>query len=139
MFGTADYDSRLMVTLGELVWSRACAAQGGAQRREGDAALSAMLLFHGLAMNGGVAHAVECLSPEELDASIRGYHFYGLGALSHLVAAAKAAPSDDDEADDLGTRLDAEYAAKIANGDAALARIFEEHLAAHPEQYSSVD
>jgi hypothetical protein len=128
-----------MVTRAGLVWNRACLAQGGAQRREGDAALSAMLLFHGLAMNGGVTHAVECLTPEELDASTRGYLFYGLGAISQLVAAAKATPSDDDEADELERRLDAEYAAKISDGDATLIRLFEEHYAAHPEQYSTVD
>ncbi len=90
-------------------------------------------------MNGGVTHAVECLTQEELDASIRGYRFYGLGAISQLVTAATATPSDDDEADELERRLDAKYAAQISDGDATLTRVFEEHFAAHPELYSPLD
>jgi hypothetical protein len=97
-----------------------------------------MLRFHGLAMNGGVLHAIECLSPDELAAAVGGYKYYGLVGILPLVAAAQDVPADDDEADELEGRLDAEYAATVADDDAALVRRFEEHYAAHPDQYAPI-
>jgi hypothetical protein len=48
-----------------------------ASRFAGDRALAALPLFHGLAMNGGIPHAVECLQPDEQEAARRGYQFFG--------------------------------------------------------------
>lgn len=125
-----------MLTAAGLTWNRACTGQASPQLREGDAALSAMLLFHGLAMNGGVCHAVECLTPVDLDAAIQGYRFYGLDEIVPMVEAAQNMPTDVDDAGELEGRLDREYAARISDGDAGLVRRFEEHFAAHPEQYA---
>jgi hypothetical protein len=50
------------------VWNRAALDAGGSPPREGDRALAALLLAHGMIMNGGVDHAVEALSAEELAA-----------------------------------------------------------------------
>ncbi|WP_242393234.1 hypothetical protein [Anaeromyxobacter oryzisoli] len=127
------------MTNADLTWNRACLEEGGAQPREGDAALFAMLRFHGLAMNGGVCHAVECLAPAELAEAIHGYEFYGVIGIVPIVDAAQNVPADDDEAGELELRLDAEYAATVSDGDAALVHRCHEHFAAHPEQYAPLD
>lgn len=123
------------MTNADLTWNRACLEDGGAQR-EGDVALSAMIRFHSLAMNGGVLHAAECLTPAELAAALRGYRFYGFDGIVPIMEAAQNVPADDDEADELEGRLDAEYAATVSDGDTALVRQFQQHFAAHPEQYA---
>lgn len=128
------------MTNADLTWNRACLEfeDGGAEPRTGDVALSAVLRFHGLAMNGGVLHAVECLAPDELAAAMSGYRYYGLVGILPIVEAAQNVPDDDDEADELEGRLDAKYAATVSDGDAALLRRFREHYAAHPDQYAPV-
>lgn len=120
----------------DLTWNRACEQGARGLSRRGDAALSAMLLFHSLAMNGGVRHAVECLTPTERDAALRGYAFFGFGSVDRIIEAARRQPADDDEADELEARLDAEYAATVSIGDSALLSRFREHFAAHPEDYA---
>lgn len=124
------------MTSADLTWNRACAQGACGPLRNGDVALSAMLLFHGLAMNGGVCHAVECLTPSERDAALRGYAFFGLGSVDSIIEAALRQPADDDEAGELEARLDAEYAATVPNGDSELLSRFREHFAAHPEDYA---
>jgi hypothetical protein len=44
-----------------------------------------MLLAHGLVMNGGVEHAVECLTPEEFAATKEGYRYFELPDVAALL------------------------------------------------------
>ena len=60
------------------IWNRACLESGGTSPRTGDQALAALLLSHGLVMNGDVVHALECLSDSEIAAAIRGFEYFGL-------------------------------------------------------------
>lgn len=71
------------------VWNRAALESGGAEPREGDRALAALLLAHGLVMNGGVHHAVEVLSEDEIRAAISGFGFFSLAAVGRLFEEAK--------------------------------------------------
>jgi hypothetical protein len=70
------------------VWNRAALERGGADPREGDRALAALLLTHGLVMNGGVHHALEVLSHEEIRAAISGFRFFSLAPVGQLLDAA---------------------------------------------------
>ena len=67
------------------VWNRAAIEYGGAHPREGDQALSDMLLAHAMIMHGGLAQAFECLSEEELVAAAMGFDFFGLSPVSKLL------------------------------------------------------
>ena len=67
------------------VWNRAALHRGGDSPRPGDSALAALLLAHGYAMNGGVAHAAECLGSDELRAACEGYAFFGLDDIARLL------------------------------------------------------
>jgi hypothetical protein len=63
------------------VWNRACFEHGGPAKREGDTALAALLLAHGLVMNGGLFHAVGCLREHELSAPCQGFSYFGFAAV----------------------------------------------------------
>ncbi|MCC6697355.1 MAG: hypothetical protein IT365_17125 [Candidatus Hydrogenedentes bacterium] len=59
------------------VWNRGALEAGGDSPGPGDRALASLLLVHGLVMNGGVHHAIECVEPVELAAAADGYAFFG--------------------------------------------------------------
>lgn len=50
-------------TTQEKIWLRAC-GNGPAAPGVGDTALMAMLTFHGLVMNLGALHAIQCLTED---------------------------------------------------------------------------
>lgn len=138
----------------DLIWNRACEG-GGSNPRRGDRALAALIRAHGLAMNGGVLHAVECLSkPELLDAE-SGYRFFGFGSVADLIRRARQFSEADTRsgratgllsrirrlfraADDLETQesqLDSEYAALIPD-DSVLLERFQEHWRTHASDFA---
>jgi hypothetical protein len=100
------------MTEADLVWNRAC---DSLMLRSGDRALAGLLSFHGLAMNGGVLHALECLRPEELEAAMAGCRFLGFNDVFDFLVEAKSASetSDVGELDALETRLDDAYAGLV--------------------------
>ena len=67
------------------VWNRACLELGGANPMEGDVALTAMVLLHGLAMNGGLLDAVEGMSEAEVMRAVAGFRYFGLGDAAAVV------------------------------------------------------
>ena len=69
------------------VWNRAALENGGRKPGPGDRALAALLLFHGLAMNGGVHHAFEGLGAADRLAATEGYAYFGLEALADFLRA----------------------------------------------------
>ena len=86
------------------IWNRACYG-GGVSPRVGDKALAALLLFHGPAMNGGVLHAVECLSKEQLTEAKDGYTFYGFEVIADLISHAQDAIEKNLDLDELETTM----------------------------------
>ena len=61
------------------VWNRACDPDAPFTH-PGDAALAAVLLCHGTAMNGGLLHACETLDPDQRARAVAGYRLLGLDA-----------------------------------------------------------
>ena len=55
-----------MLSDADRIWNRACFGKPDGSALRGDRALAALLLFHKLAMNGGLLHPFECLLPREL-------------------------------------------------------------------------
>ncbi len=123
------------LTPADLVWNRAAMEDGGATPASGDIALASLLCAHGLAMNGGVLHAVELLTPEELSAAQDGYRFYGFGEVANLLASAKILFDADDNLERHESRLDSEYQAYVPD-DSSLGQRFEERFAANPSDFS---
>lgn len=120
------------------IWNRA--ALGEAEEPlAGDRALAAMLMAHGLVMNGGALHAAECLADGELEAALAGYELYGQHEAVSVLreAAACLERGDEGELDRREAELEAAYAGAI-NDDAVLDAAFKAHLLAHPELYAVV-
>jgi hypothetical protein len=122
------------MTQADRIWNRAC-GNDPLRTLPGDRALADLLRAHNLAMNGGVLHAVECLSASELSDAESGYRFYGLDAAASLLLRAKTNLDTDEDLEFYEGRLDGEYANIIPN-DTSLNRAFERHFQDNPSDYS---
>ena len=100
---------------------------------EGDLALAGLLLAHGLVMNGGVEHALEVLSPAELEAAIAGFRYFTLDAVADLLAEASRGFSDDAEVEEVERR----YGILISE-DAVIGNRFEAVFALSPTAFAPV-
>ncbi len=76
-----------MVDEADRIWNRAALfwETDDRDRLSGDLALKALLLAHGLIMNGGVAHCHDAMSPEEVSQAVEGYRWFGLDQAAELV------------------------------------------------------
>ena len=119
------------------IWNRATLAERRAGLAKGDKALAALLRAHGLSMNGGVLHAAECLTNEDLEAAIAGYEFFGLAQVGSLLRRAKQLLKAGMDLESFERSLDAEYAVLIPS-DLSLAEAFERHLRANPSDFAPV-
>ena len=113
-------------SLADQIWNRAALQKGGPSARDGDQALAALLLAHGRIMNGGVHHALESLSGEELAAAKRGYAFFGFHAVPRLLDCAHQKTEN---------RVDRDYA-ELVPDDSALFTCFEQFYAKSPASFA---
>jgi hypothetical protein len=126
-------------TQADLIWNRACLDDVSALLA-GDRALAAMILFHGLVMNGGVLHALECTEPEpeKFEAAMSGYRVFRLDHVADFLTVARSIAVDtlsDDDCDALEAKLYGRYREQIPD-DSALAERFEAYHRDHPEQFA---
>jgi len=63
-----------------------------------------MILGHGLIMNGGVPHAIECL-PAELEEVCRGHEYYGLDKVATQLREASSLVLQTEPLDSLEAQL----------------------------------
>jgi hypothetical protein len=119
------------------IWNRAAMDEGGDKPLEGDIALAAMLLAHGLIMNGGVHHAVECLDADELDCAMKGYSFFEfaetVGLLSSISEGAEL--SEWNEENELTANKTYN---RLIPDDETIGKRFEEKFRVHPEVFNSI-
>jgi len=120
----------------DIIWNRACEG-GGQNPSAGDHALGALLKAHGLAMNGGVLHAVECLSASELSDAQSGYRFFSLGAVADLLSRARAILEADRDIESYEPQLDQDYATLIPD-DSTLYAQFERIYTTRPSEFTNV-
>ena len=121
------------LTEADMVWNRAC-GEDPLRALPGDRALADLLHAHGLVMNGGMLHAVECMTDDEDSDTKAGYRYFGLGDVASLLVRAKGIY---DTADDLGSheqQLDGEYI-QLAS-DSSLSERFEQQLKSRPSDFA---
>jgi hypothetical protein len=116
-----------------LIWNRAVLDAGGSTPGPGDTALAGLMLFHGLAMNGGIEHAFEILSPAEFDAAIAGFRYFDLAEIASLLAATRSARHNESQLDELQKRYDA-----LVPTDAVLTAAFETRYRASPGDFAPI-
>jgi len=124
------------LTSSDKIWNRACEG-GGEFPCQGDTALAGLLLFHGPAMNGGILHAVECLSAEQLVAAQAGYRYFSFSGVADLIASAEIAIRQGEDLETLEAGFDQRYWALVPD-DGALVESFKRHQQQHPLEYSPV-
>jgi hypothetical protein len=86
-------------------------------------------------MNGGVLHAVELLTAEDLIDAESGYRYYGLGAAASLLSRARTILETGIDLEFHERQLDRQYA-NIIPDDSALLERFERHLEANGAEYA---
>ncbi len=124
------------LTQADMIWNRAC-GKDPVRSFPGDRALTDMLSAHGLIMNGGVLHAIECLTASEMCDAEAGYGFYGFDAVPPLLFRARALFDAGIDLSEHEQKLDAQYGELIPS-DAALAERFEEQLKLMPFEFASL-
>ncbi len=122
------------MTEADLIWNRACSKQC-TNPCSGDTALAALLTAHGLTMNGGVLHTVECLTSQELVDAKSGYRFFGLGQVADLMSRARQLFEADEDLEYYESLLDTEYESLIPD-DSLLLERFEKHLQLNPTDFA---
>lgn len=118
----------------DMIWNRAC-GEDPLRALPGDRALADLLHAHGLAMNGGVLHAIECMTAEELSDAQAGYRFFGLDGIASMLSRARRI---FEAGNDLGSheqQLDGEYARMIPS-DGSLFERFEKRLKSSPSDFA---
>jgi hypothetical protein len=123
-------------TQADMIWNRAC-GDDPLRTLPGDRALRDMIQAHGLVMNGGVFHAVECLTADQLSAAQDGFRFYELEEAASLLTRARQLFEADENLGEYEHELDVEYAAVIPS-DSSLAERFEDHLRSSPSAYAAL-
>jgi hypothetical protein len=103
----------------------------------GDRALCSMLWAHGLVMNGGVLHAVELLSNNELADAIAGYKFFFIDAIEDLFMRAKSLFDTEVDIGEYEGELDLEYVSIIPNDSWLVAR-FENYYNTKPQDFEPI-
>jgi hypothetical protein len=122
------------LTEADKIWNRACGEEP-MRSLPGDRALADLLRAHGLVMNGGVLHAVECLTAGELRDCQQGYRFYGLDGVASLLSRARSAFEGGGDLAEDEQRLNALYTAMIPS-DSSVVERFEKHLKSSPSDYA---
>jgi len=109
-------------TITDQIWNRAAQEDGGAFPGPGDRALAALLRLHGLSMNGGVHHAIECLAPGELADAIEGFAYFGFDGITEWLRAASSDPVLREWTDETEIAALYRYAEFIPDDDCLVAR-----------------
>lgn len=126
------------LSIADRVWNRAAVKSGGDAPRAGDRALASLLLVHGLIMNGGVHHAIECVESHELLAAADGYAFFGFDAVAALLRGAPGDPVLSICTDDTEFVANRRYAGMLPD-DSLLHARFQQVFRARADEFSPLD
>ena len=126
----------------DVVWNRSCGPDAPTTY-PGDAAMVAVLLCHGMAVNGGLLHSCEALEPDQRAAAVAGFRLLGLDDAAEAVAEvsrrADALTGDLGEAaEQLEEEADRLYRAALPEESETIVQAFESHLERHPEAYAPI-
>ena len=124
------------LTEADMIWNRACGADP-LRSLPGDRALADLLRAHSLAMNGGVLHAVECLTPAQLSDAEAGYRFYGFVEAASLLSRARKLFESGADLEHHEQQLDRQYADLIPSDD-LLVECFEKWLKTNPSDFATL-
>ena len=128
----------MTMSIAERIWNRAALEDGGKSPHAGDRALASLLLVHGLIMNGGVHHAIECVDQTELAAAADGYAFFGLHDVAAFFRGAANDPVLSEWTGETEATANRRYDDMVPD-DSYLDARFQEVLRERPEQFSPLN
>lgn len=117
------------LTEADQIWNRAALESGGSRPSDGDRSLAALLLAHGMVMNGGVGHAIEVLSAAEIAEAAAGFRYFSFNEVGQLLEDAVRKGVDDSDV------VDQRYAQFIPD-DGAIVDRFRAILLSSPSAFS---
>jgi len=120
------------------IWNRAALEAGGDSPAAGDRALAALLLLHGLVMNGGVHHALESLEPQDLAAAADGYAYFWFEDVAAFLRGAPDDPVLSTWTDDTEVAANDRYEEMVPDDSDLIAR-FQDAYRDRPEQFAPLD
>jgi hypothetical protein len=120
------------------VWNRAALEDGGISPNAGDRALASLLLLHGLIMNGGVHHAIDCVGPLKLLAAADGYAYFGFPDVCAFFRGAAADPTLLAWTDRTEIVANQRYSEMVPDDSHLLAR-FEEVFRERRDQFAPIE
>jgi hypothetical protein len=121
----------------DLIWNRACFGKTN-KPRPGDVALTALLAYHGPAMNGGVLHAIEVLGNEKITEACDGFRYFGFSSIASDLEDASRALATDEDLNALEEESNERYWQHVPKDD-VLVKAFEADYAARPENYAPLE
>lgn len=124
------------MTIADEIWNRAL-AEPADELGPGDRALAAMLLVHGLVMNGGVHHALESVDADEWSAAIAGYAYFGCDDVAAFFRGAGNDPMLTAWTDETEMSANERYETLVPN-DAHLVARFEDVFRERGDQFAPV-
>lgn len=122
------------LTEADRIWNRAC-GEDPLRALPGDRALADLLCAHNLAMNGGVLHAVECLTIEQRLAAEAGYRYFGFEEVASFLSHAQEIFETTDDLESYEQKLDVEYG-HIIPSDTTLVDRFKLRLKSYPLDFA---
>ena len=128
----------MRLTAADRVWNRAALESGGTTPRSGDCALAALLRVHGLVMNGGVHHAIECLAPAELAAAADGFLYFGFDDVASFLGSV-ATDSTLSPWTEVSERTANERYAELIPDDSLLVQHFERLFHERPGEFDPIN
>ena len=124
------------LTDADMIWNRAC-GDDPLRALPGDRALADLLYAHGLAMNGGMLHAVECMTVDEQSDAEIGYRYYGFDEVASLLSRTRGIFEATDDRENHEQQLDSKYA-QLVPSDSSLVERFESQLKSKPHDFGAV-
>ncbi len=100
----------------------------------GDIALARMLGMHNLIMNGGVHHALDMLSPDEVEAAIAGFVYFDVQPALAAVTTVLNTPHLREWTDANEAKANALYYTQVPD-DELLVTAFDKRYLATPEEF----
>jgi hypothetical protein len=115
------------------IWNRACENEFPTPKI-GDKALSDLLQFHGLSMNGGLHHGAECLTKSELEEAVAGYNYFELSTFEPIIRAV----IEEVEKDIFDESIEYDLQYDDGNIDQVIFDAFKDDFEKQPNNYASV-
>jgi len=131
-------DSGRSLTYADHIWNRACLPESEGLGAIGDRRLWSVIRVHSIAMNGGLDHAVDHCTHDQVRDAAAGFLYLGMDAVAELLTDVQAL-NDRDAWDESRAAEDDDRYNDLIPRDDVIIRAFEAKLASAPSDFVPLD